>query len=65
MYANGENVGRGNRRRHTQGKQSILWKRKYIDGTFSGVLTDGNGVFAAMLISEGIEVITEKEKIEW
>ena len=38
---------------------------KIYDGTFSGVLTDGNGIFAAMLISRGIEVITEKEKIEW
>ena len=35
------------------------------DGTFSGKLVDGNGVFAGMLSSMGIEVITEKEKIKW
>lgn len=35
------------------------------DGTFSGKLTEGNGVFAEMLSKHGIEVITEKEKIKW
>ncbi len=35
------------------------------DGTFSGTLKQGNGMFADMLISDGIEVITEKEKIKW
>ena len=35
------------------------------DGTFSGRLVDGNGVFASMLKARGIEVITEKEKIKW
>lgn len=38
---------------------------KIYDGTFSGNLTDGNGVFADMLDNIGIEVITEKEKIKW
>ena len=31
------------------------------DGTFSGALTDGNGVFTELLLKEGIPVITEKE----
>ncbi len=35
------------------------------DGTFTGTLKPGNGMFADMLISDGIEVITEKEKIKW
>ena len=35
------------------------------DGTFSGTLTEGNGVFAGMLRRLGIETITEKEKIKW
>lgn len=35
------------------------------DGTFSATLTEGNGVFAAMLADAGIEVRTEKEKIKW
>ena len=34
---------------------------KIYDGTFSRTLTDGNGVFAEMLLAEGIPVITEKE----
>ena len=33
--------------------------------SFSGVLTEGNGVFAQLLDRHRIEVITEKEKIEW
>ena len=33
------------------------------DGTFSGRLAEGDGVFASMLAARGIEVITEKEKI--
>jgi uncharacterized protein YbbK (DUF523 family) len=35
------------------------------DGTFSGTLKEGNGVFASMVLQRGIEVITEKEKIKW
>ena len=35
------------------------------DGTFSGTLIEGNGVFAGMLRRLGIEIITEKEKIKW
>ena len=31
------------------------------DGTFSGVLTEGNGVAAELLMANGIEVISEKE----
>ena len=38
---------------------------KIYDGTFSGRLVDGNGVFASMLKAQGIEVITEKETIKW
>ena len=38
---------------------------KIYDGTFSGTLTDGYGVFASKLAQLGIEVITEKEKIKW
>lgn len=34
---------------------------KIYDGTFSGTLTDGNGVFTELLINEGIPVITEKD----
>lgn len=40
-------------------------KGTIYDGTFSGTLTEGNGVFASMAMGEGIEVITEKEKIKW
>ena len=32
------------------------------DGTFSGTLTEGNGVFTELLLKEGIPVITEKDK---
>lgn len=35
------------------------------DGTFSGTLTEGNGVFGGMLKRLGVEIITEKEKIKW
>ena len=35
------------------------------DGTFTHTLKEGNGVFAEMLLADGIEVITEKEKIKW
>ena len=38
---------------------------KIYDGTFSGRLVDGNGVFTSMLKAQGIEVITEKETIKW
>ena len=38
---------------------------KIYDGTFSGTPVDGNGVFASMLCAQGIEIITEKEKIKW
>ncbi len=38
---------------------------KIYDGTFSGTPMDGNGVFASMLCAQGIEIITEKEKIKW
>lgn len=35
---------------------------KIYDGTFSGVLVDGDGVFAAMLKKQGIPVISEKDE---
>ena len=34
---------------------------RIYDGTFSGNLTEGNGVFAQMLLEEEIPVITEKD----
>ena len=34
---------------------------KIYDGTFSGTLTEGNGVFTEMLLEQGIPVITEKD----
>lgn len=38
---------------------------RIYDGTFTGTLVEGNGVFADMLLKRGIEVITEKETIKW
>lgn len=35
------------------------------DGTFSGTLTEGNGIFAEQIHRCGIDVITEKETIKW
>jgi len=37
---------------------------KIYDGTFSGVLVDGDGILAAMLKERGIPVITEKQEEE-
>jgi uncharacterized protein YbbK (DUF523 family) len=37
---------------------------KIYDGTFSGVLIDGDGVFAALLKKKGIPVICENQKDE-
>ena len=34
---------------------------RIYDGTFAGVVTDGDGVFAALLKEKGIRVITEEE----
>ena len=34
------------------------------NGLFDGGLTDGNGVFAAMLLKEGIPVMTEEDDLE-
>ena len=34
---------------------------RIYDGTFSSTLVEGNGVFAEMLLAEGIPVITEKD----
>lgn len=36
-------------------------KGKIYDGTFSGLLRQGSGVTAALLMREGIEVITDEE----
>lgn len=36
---------------------------RIYDGTFSKTLTDGNGIFARLLIENNIKVITEKENI--
>lgn len=38
---------------------------KIYDGTFTGTLVDGYGVFARRLKRMGIEIITEKETIPW
>lgn len=35
---------------------------KIYDGTFSGVLIDGDGIFAEMLKKKGIPVITEQQE---
>ncbi len=37
---------------------------KIYDGTFSGVLIDGDGIFAAMLKERGIPVINENQREE-
>ena len=37
---------------------------KIYDGTFSGVLIDGDGIFAALLRKKGIPVINENQKEE-
>ncbi len=37
---------------------------KIYDGTFSGVLVDGDGIFAAMMKEKGIPVISEKQPFE-
>lgn len=37
---------------------------RIYDGTFSKTLTDGDGLFARLLIKDDIKVITEKENIE-
>ena len=39
--------------------------REIYDGTFSGKLKAGNGIFAQILENDNIEIITEKEKIKW
>ena len=38
---------------------------RIYDGTFTGTLTDGDGIFARRLRRMGIEIITEKETIPW
>lgn len=38
--------------------------REIYDGTFSGTLTAGNGVFASLLLERGIPVISEEEVLE-
>ena len=35
------------------------------DGSFSGTLVSGDGIFTEMLKKYGIEIITEKETIKW
>lgn len=37
-------------------------KDKVYDGTFTGTLVDGEGIFAKTLIEHGIKIYTEKEK---
>ncbi|NPV42971.1 MAG: DUF523 domain-containing protein [Firmicutes bacterium] len=37
---------------------------KIYDGSFSGVLVNGNGVTAALFLKNGIKVITEKDEIK-
>lgn len=41
---------------------------KVYDGTFSGKLTNGNGITADLFLKNGIKVITEEDllnKIDW
>ena len=42
-------------------KSPSCGKGRIYDGSFTGTLTDGNGVTADILISEGIKVYTEDE----
>lgn len=42
-------------------KSPSCGKGRIYDGTFSATLTDGNGVSAAMLMENGITVLTEDE----
>ncbi len=42
-------------------KSPSCGKGKIYDGTFSGTLTEGNGVFAELCIKSGITVFTEEE----
>ena len=35
------------------------------DGTFTGTLTEGNGVFADIVETDNIKIITEKEITKW
>ena len=42
-------------------KSPSCGKGRIYDGSFTGTLTDGNGVTADLLISEGIKVYTEDE----
>lgn len=42
-------------------KSPSCGKGKIYDGTFSGVLTEGNGVTAKLLKDNGIEVISEQD----
>ena len=37
-------------------------KDKVYDGTFTGTMVDGEGIFAKMLREHGIKIYTEKEK---
>ena len=39
--------------------------REIYDGTFTGTLVEGNGVFAQIVENDNIEIITEKENIKW
>lgn len=42
-------------------KSPSCGKGHIYNGRFEGVLTEGDGVFARMLLEEGIEVLTEEE----
>ena len=42
-------------------KSPSCGKGRIYDGTFSGILTDGNGVTAEYLVNKGIEVIGEND----
>lgn len=39
-------------------------KGTVYDGTFTGGLTEGNGIFAQLLMDKGIKVYTEKENLD-
>ena len=42
-------------------KSPSCGKGKIYDGTFTGKMTDGNGVLTAVLLKEGIKVYTEED----
>lgn len=42
-------------------KSPSCGKGQIYDGSFAGILTDGDGIFARLLLGEGITVLTESQ----